>query len=104
MWSRAALSDWTHWFGAVAMPQPPAARVWRLGSYALSVQAASQGLGTALGWTWLLHDRLAAGTLVPAHDFHLRSEGSFYLMRPLDRHVRRVVRQTMDWLVASNAG
>jgi DNA-binding transcriptional LysR family regulator len=96
--------DWPHWFSAVGRPLPPEARVWRLGSYALAVQAASQGLGTTLGWTWLLRDRLAAGTLVPAHDFHLRSEGSFYLMRPLDRHVRRVVRQLMDWLVASNAG
>jgi DNA-binding transcriptional LysR family regulator len=96
--------DWPHWFGAAAMTIPAKARVWRLGSYALAVQAASQGLGTALGWTWLLRDQLASGALVPAHGFHLRSEGSFYLMRPLDRHVRRVVRQAMDWLVASNAG
>jgi DNA-binding transcriptional LysR family regulator len=96
--------DWPHWFGAAAMTIPAKARFWRLGSYALAVQAATQGLGTTLGWTWLLRDQLASGALVPAHGFHLRSEGSFYLMRPLDRHVRRVVRQAMDWLVASNAG
>ena len=60
------------------------------------------GVGYVLGWTWLIREQLEAGTLVPVHDHMMRSDGRFYLMRPADRHQRRVVREVSDWLIANN--
>lgn len=94
--------DWSHWLTAAGVTRPADARRWRLGSYRLAIGSAESGLGMALGWRWLLRGQLASGRLVPAHDFELRTDGRFYLMYPRDRHVRRIVRQVMDWLIESD--
>lgn len=94
--------DWPHWLAAAGMAWPPGARRWRLGSYRLAIEAVAGGGGIALGWRWLLRGQLESGRLVPAHDFELKTDGKFYLMRPRDRHARRIVRQVMDWLVESD--
>lgn len=61
-----------------------------------------QGVGYVLGWTWLIREQLESGTLVAKHSHWMQSEGRFYLMRPADRHQRRVVREVSDWLIANN--
>jgi DNA-binding transcriptional LysR family regulator len=96
--------DWPEWSIAAGMNWPDKTRRWKLGDYRLVAEAASQGLGVALGWTWLIQDQLASGTLVPIHEYRMHTEGRFYLMRPSDRHQRKIVRQVSDWLVTSNGG
>jgi hypothetical protein len=32
----------------------------------------------------------------------MRSDAYFYLMRPAERHQRKIVREVADWLIASN--
>jgi DNA-binding transcriptional LysR family regulator len=93
--------DWPHWWRSAGI-EAPAMRRWLLGDYGLCVAAAMQGGGYVLGWTWLIREQLDAGTLVRAHEHTMQSGGRFYLMRPADRHQRRVVREVSDWLIAHN--
>jgi DNA-binding transcriptional LysR family regulator len=94
--------DWRDWWQSSQIIPPQDAIHWRLGDYGLCVAAASQGLGVTLGWTWLIRDQLDSGALVPMHSHTMRSEGKFYLMRPSDRHQRKIVREVSDWLIANN--
>ena len=96
--------DWPEWSMAAGVAWPEKTRRWKLGDYRLVAEAAAQGLGVALGWTWLIAEQLKAGTLVPAHDYRMHTEGRFYLMRPSDRHQRKIVREVSDWLIARNGG
>lgn len=94
--------DWGDWWRSSKMSPPHDAVQWKLGDYGLCVAAACQGLGTTLGWTWLIRDQLESGILVPVHSHAMRSEGKFYLMRPADRHQRKIAREVADWLIANN--
>lgn len=94
--------DWPQWWHSAGIDPAPQMRRWLLGDYGLCVAAAMQGGGYVLGWTWLIREQLEAGTLVAAHEHMMRSEGRFYLMRPADRHQRRIVREVSDWLIAHN--
>ncbi|MBW9080484.1 LysR substrate-binding domain-containing protein [Agrobacterium pusense] len=94
--------DWSDWWRSSQLLPPKDAIHWKLGDYGLCVAAASQGLGATLGWTWLIRDQLDSGALVPVHAHAMRSEGKFYLMRPADRHQRKIVREVSDWLIADN--
>lgn len=94
--------DWPHWWRSAGLNPPEQRRRWLLGDYGLCVAAAMQGGGYVLGWTWLIREQLKAGTLVPMHEHTMQSEGRFYLMRPADRHQRRIVREVSDWLIAHN--
>ena len=96
--------DWPDWITAAQTNLPAATRFWKLGGYQLAVEAAVGGLGITLGWTWLIREHLDSGKLIPAHDYTLASEGRFYLLRPADRHQRRIAREVADWLIASNEG
>lgn len=96
--------DWPQWWHSAGISPAPPMRRWLLGDYGLCVAAAMQGGGYVLGWTWLIREQLDAGTLVAAHDHMMQSEGRFYLMRPADRHQRRIVREVSDWLIAQNVG
>lgn len=96
--------DWADWSYQAGFVPPEGARRWHLGDYRLVAEAAAQGLGVALGWTWLISEHLAAGSLMPVHEHRFQTTGRFYLMRPSDRHQRRIVREVSDWLVASNGG
>ncbi|NKB96580.1 LysR family transcriptional regulator [Ochrobactrum intermedium] len=94
---------WPEWWHDARLSPPPGALEWRLGDYGLCVAAAAQGIGITLGWTWLIREQLASGTLVAAHDHMMRSDAYFYLMRPADRHQRKIVREVSEWwLIASN--
>jgi DNA-binding transcriptional LysR family regulator len=93
---------WPEWWHDARLSPPPGALEWRLGDYGLCVAAATQGIGITLGWTWLIKEQLASGTLVPVHSHMMRSDAYFYLMRPAERHQRKIVREVADWLIASN--
>lgn len=95
---------WSEWWQDAELSPPANVLHWRLGDYGLCAAAAAQGLGITLGWTWLIKEQLANGTLVPVHDHMMRSDAYFYLMRPADRHQRRIVREVSEWLIASNGG
>lgn len=93
---------WSDWWLSSNRSPPPSSREWRLGDYGLCIQAAMQGAGITLGWTWLIRDQLKSGTLVKADDHVMTSAAHFYLMRPLDRHQRKISRQVSQWIIDNN--
>ena len=95
-------TDWGNWLSDAGVTLPETVRRWKLSDYDMAIRAARDGLGVAMGWTWLVHDDLAAGRLVRAHPHVLVGRGAYYLLRPPERHMRQVARRVADWLLASN--
>lgn len=95
-------TDWGNWLSDSGVTLPEAARRWKLSDYGMAIRAARNGLGVAMGWTWLIREDLASGRLVPAHPHVLAGRGAYYLLRPAERHMRQVARRVADWLLASN--
>lgn len=95
-------TDWGNWLSGNGVTLPQTTQRWKLGDYHLAIDAARQGLGVAMGWTWIVSDDLFAGRLVPADDRIFTGPGTYYLMRPASRHQRQIARQVGDWLAESN--
>lgn len=95
-------TDWGNWLADAGVRLPEGHRRWKLSDYDMAIQAARDGLGVAMGWPWLLQDDFAAGRLVPAHPHRMLGRGSYYLVRPAERHMRQVARHVAEWLLASN--
>lgn len=97
--------DWTGWDevlrrGHIA-PAPLAGR--RFSNFAFALQACLDGQGVAIGWHRLVHEHVAAGTLVPLTDLKLRAPGAYYLT--WNRHLAMgdAVRTMRDWIVEQAA-
>ena len=92
-------TDWNDWLDAAGLGLPEATMRWKLGSYRLCIEAAAQGLGVAMGWSWLLRDDLASGRLVAAHPLHFRAPSTYYLTLSGHRNQRPVTRRIGQWLL-----
>lgn len=64
---------WGDWLEAAGLEGPVRGPQSRFNNYTLVLQAALAGQGVALGWSPLVEPLIAAGQLVAAHDFWLRS-------------------------------
>ncbi len=94
-------TDWNDWLDKAGMTLPETTMRWKLGSYRLCIEAAAQGLGVAMGWSWLLRDYLASGRLVQAHPLHFRATNTYYLSLSSHRKQRPVTRRVGEWLLQS---
>jgi DNA-binding transcriptional LysR family regulator len=92
-------TDWNDWLDAAGLGLPEATMRWKLGSYRLCIEAAAQGLGVAMGWSWLLRDDLASGRLVAAHPQHFRAPSTYYLTLSSHRNQRPITRRVGQWLL-----
>ncbi len=73
--------NWRAWLANNAITGEPAQRVTVFNTYPLSVQAAVDGLGLALGWGHLVDRLLEAGDLVrPVPDARVRTKSGYYLL------------------------
>lgn len=95
-------TDWGNWLFSAGVSLPDGAMRWKMGSYRLGIEMAMQGVGIAMGWTWVVQDLIDAGRLVEAHPHRLRGQGNYYLMRSVHRHQRMATRRLSDWLIAGN--
>jgi len=95
-------TDWGNWLSEAGVTLPETVRRWKLSDYDMAIRAARDGLGVAMGWTWLIRDELAAGRLVQADPHVLLGRGGYYLLRPSERHMRQLARRVAEWLIASN--
>lgn len=68
---------WREWLEAAGFSRPISGPQLRFNNYTLVLQAAIAGQGVALGWRPLVEPLLAAGQLVMAHDFALRSSRGY---------------------------
>ena len=94
-------TDWNDWLDAAGLTLPETTMRWKLGTYRLCIEAAAQGLGVAMGWSWLLQDDLASGRLVRAHPLHFRAASTYYLSLSGHRNQRAVTRRVGQWLLQS---
>ncbi|MBT5110320.1 MAG: LysR family transcriptional regulator [Rhodospirillaceae bacterium] len=96
--------DWTLWLDAVgAVGLEP--RNWQ--TYATSTQAleaATAGLGVAMGHTPFVIDSLSSGRLVKPFEFELPDEdGDYFLVFKRNRDEPRRIRLFRNWLLNSDA-
>ncbi|WP_134681846.1 LysR family transcriptional regulator [Paracoccus ravus] len=95
-------TDWGNWLFNAELQLPEATTRWKMGSYRLAIEAAMQGIGIAMGWTWVVQDLIDRGALVEAHPYRLLGQGRYYLMRSTQRHQRSAAKRLETWLIASN--
>ncbi len=76
---------WSEWLARAGVESGPLRHPIRINNYPTLLQAAVAGEGIALGWSHLVDDFLAAGTLIPLLRDSIDAPGAFYLrtMRPV---------------------
>jgi len=90
---------WADWFRGVGLTFTPR-NLRTFNSYIVTVQAAMDGLGIALGWDSLVRDDVAEGRLVVLSDYVLEAEGGFYLVTQKDKPLSSGALLFVNWLVA----
>jgi LysR family transcriptional regulator, glycine cleavage system transcriptional activator len=104
-WSRATLihipssaEDWETWCNHSRI-DVSAARKIIVGSVHLSLEAAADGLGIAIGRLPLINDDLAAGRLAIAIDHVVPVLTGYWLVQPSDVETRREIVAFRNWLL-----
>jgi LysR family glycine cleavage system transcriptional activator len=100
--STVSREDWQLWLTAAGLSPSIAARRGLMFDQAfMALQAATEGLGVALGRTHLVEADLAAGRLVAPFDVKLPQDAGYYVVAPESAaDVPRIAR-FRDWLLAS---
>jgi len=97
--------DWRQWLTAAGLPADISGRRGiAFDQIFMTVQAAIDGAGVAMGRTSYVRDDIAKGRLVVPFDIALPVNAGFYLVSPeggIDRPKLRAFRQ---WLLASAQG
>lgn len=70
---------WRQWMAHHAIEYAPPANTYYYDSYALTMQAASEGLGVALGWYHFVEPMLTSGQLVELEGLRVRTGNGYYL-------------------------
>ncbi|SDX96160.1 transcriptional regulator, LysR family [Ruegeria halocynthiae] len=96
---------WRTWLDGKGISMSMTERAVAFNTYPLSIQAAVDGLGIALGWAHLVDPLLDSGALVrPVQDASVRTQSGYYLLKsPTHKPFpeRRIVE---DWLLGLSAG
>lgn len=103
--SHAEWMTWRTWLGSNGVATSVMERAVAFNTYPLSVQAAVDGLGIALGWAHLVDPLLDSGALVrPAGDASVRTKSGYYLLK---RPTHKAFPEQLiveDWLLGLSAG
>ena len=75
-------TGWRRWLAEAGVVSPHDLRNMRLGNASLTLDAAADGLGIALGDTILAEADLAAGRLVAPFSTRVAAPGAYFLLRP----------------------
>jgi LysR family glycine cleavage system transcriptional activator len=99
----AAAPDWRMWLKAAGVEGVDPERGPRFSQADLSLQAAIDGVGVALGFRSLVANDLAAGRLVMPFDLSLPLSFAYYVVAPESAAERPKVADFRDWLLAEAA-
>lgn len=91
--------EWDAWCAARGITPPDALDRYNLETYELTVQAARDGLGIALGRKPLIDPLLTSGELVQPFPSPDREEVSYFILRR-DEPMKSDVKRLYDWLLA----
>jgi LysR family transcriptional regulator, glycine cleavage system transcriptional activator len=94
--------DWQLWLTAAGLPVSIAARRGLTFDQGfMAVQAATEGLGVALGRTHLVEADIAAGRLVAPFDMELPQDAGYYVVTPETTAEAPKIALFRQWLIAS---
>lgn len=97
--------DWRLWLTAAGLPPEAAARPGLTFDLSLmTVQAAIDGLGVAIGRTSYVKDDIDKGRLVVPFDMVLPADAGFYLVSPAPASRSAKLAAFADWLIAAAQG
>jgi LysR family glycine cleavage system transcriptional activator len=94
--------DWQLWLTAAGLPLSIATqRGLTFDQGFMAVQAATEGLGVALGRTRFVESDLAAGRLVAPFDIALPQDAGYYVVAPIGTAESVKITLFREWLIAS---
>jgi len=96
----AVLTEWEDWSRTTGIDPPSQQQRFSLDTYELSIQAAIDGLGIALGRRPLVDGLLENGELVAPLDGLAEHKVNYYLLWLKDRPLTSSVRTVLDWLLS----
>jgi LysR family glycine cleavage system transcriptional activator len=96
-----AWPDWRMWLLAAKADKPDPSRGLHFSQSIMTLQAAIDGQGVALGNTSLVGDDLAAGRLVRPFDVSLKisPEFAYYLVAPRTKADRPMIKAFREWML-----
>ncbi|MGJ4854368.1 transcriptional regulator GcvA [Labrys sp. KB_33_2] len=97
--------DWRMWLMAAKADKPDPIRGLHFSQSIMTLQAAVDGQGVALGNTSLVGDDLAAGRLVRPFDLSLKiaPEFAYHLVAPRTKADKPMIKAFRDWVLAEIA-
>ena len=96
--------DWPDWLEAAGLGLVPQAKVIRLDHFFVTLQAATDGLGLAVGPFPVLDRDIAAGRFVTPFPAIRVTRESYYALVPDDADKTASLRALVRWLVAEGSG
>jgi LysR family glycine cleavage system transcriptional activator len=94
---------WRAWFDAAGINAADLRPHIHFNNYPLVIQAAIDGQGMAIGWRHLLDSHLERGELVRPLDVSVKTQDTFWLVRPSRRPVHDDVETLWKWLIGLTA-
>ena len=96
--------NWRTWLGQKGIEAHNFDEVTLFNTYPLSIYAAMDGLGIALGWGHLVDQMIASGKLVrPIPEASVRTNHGYYLLMPERRKHPAPVTEVANWLTEISA-
>lgn len=99
-----AAEDWWWWLKEQDVRVPASFRMIGIDSYVNVIQLAAKGEGIALGFSGLVDEMLADGSLVRPIDTSLTRNNGVYVVIPSTPSVAPNVQNFIDWIVAEASG
>ena len=93
--------SWQAWFARTGINRPNDAKGYQVGTSALVLDMARDGVGVALGQRMIAEDDIKAGRLLPLSDVTLALDHSYCLVHPRSKSRRAGLRSLIDWLGAN---
>lgn len=95
--------DWKTWLGHQGIEDVTLDRAAFFNTYPLSIQAAVDGLGVALGWGHLVDHLLDSGELVrPVQQSYARTESGYFLLKNRRKRTFAELEIVEDWLIRTS--
>jgi LysR family transcriptional regulator, glycine cleavage system transcriptional activator len=95
--------DWANWFACAGSTLPSTARGPRFAHCELSMKAAEEGQGIALGYGALIDDEIASGKLIKVLDLETPPKVIYSLTCPESRSNHPRIATFRNWVVAEAA-
>jgi len=95
--------SWRTWFQKAGRAWRPNGRLIEFDTTQMAVQAATEGLGVALGPPEYFYDELESGRLIQPFEISVTTDEAFFLVCPQGRAEEPKIKAFRDWILAEAA-